>query len=51
MPVDACNGLRVLHGITLLTIFGRDSIDIIETGGYKVSALDIEETLRTSPPA
>ena len=30
-------------------IFGRTSVDIIKTGGYKVSALEIEETLRTHP--
>ena len=30
-------------------ILGRESIDIIKTGGYKVSALDIEEVLRTHP--
>ncbi len=28
-------------------ILGRSSIDIIKTGGYKVSALEIEEVLRT----
>ncbi len=28
-------------------ILGRNSVDIIKTGGYKVSALEIEETLRT----
>ena len=28
-------------------ILGRDSVDIIKTGGYKVSALEIEEVLRT----
>ena len=28
---------------------GRTSIDIIKTGGYKVSALEIEEVLRTHP--
>jgi malonyl-CoA/methylmalonyl-CoA synthetase len=28
-------------------IQGRDSVDIIKTGGYKVSALEIEEVLRT----
>jgi malonyl-CoA/methylmalonyl-CoA synthetase len=28
-------------------ILGRSSIDIIKTGGYKVSALEIEEALRT----
>jgi malonyl-CoA/methylmalonyl-CoA synthetase len=27
-------------------ILGRNSVDIIKTGGYKVSALEIEETLR-----
>lgn len=30
-------------------ILGRKSIDIIKTGGYKVSALEIEEVLRTHP--
>lgn len=30
-------------------ILGRLSIDIIKTGGYKVSALEIEEVLRTQP--
>jgi malonyl-CoA/methylmalonyl-CoA synthetase len=30
-------------------ILGRTSVDIIKTGGYKVSALEIEEVLRTHP--
>jgi malonyl-CoA/methylmalonyl-CoA synthetase len=30
-------------------ILGRKSIDIIKTGGYKVSALEIEEVLGTHP--
>lgn len=30
-------------------ILGRESVDIIKTGGYKVSALDIEEVLLTHP--
>jgi malonyl-CoA/methylmalonyl-CoA synthetase len=30
-------------------ILGRSSVDIIKTGGYKVSALEIEETLLTHP--
>jgi malonyl-CoA/methylmalonyl-CoA synthetase len=30
-------------------LLGRRSIDIIKTGGYKVSALEIEEVLRTHP--
>jgi malonyl-CoA/methylmalonyl-CoA synthetase len=30
-------------------ILGRRSVDIIKTGGYKVSALEIEETLREHP--
>lgn len=30
-------------------ILGRKSTDIIKTGGYKVSALEIEEVLRTHP--
>jgi malonyl-CoA/methylmalonyl-CoA synthetase len=30
-------------------ILGRDSIDIIKSGGYKISALEIEEVLREYP--
>src|SRR5208337_2819339 len=30
-------------------ILGRSSVDIIKTGGYKVSALEIEEVLLTHP--
>ena len=30
-------------------ILGRESVDILKTGGYKVSALDIEEALREHP--
>jgi malonyl-CoA/methylmalonyl-CoA synthetase len=30
-------------------MLGRDSIDIIKSGGYKISALEIEEVLRTHP--
>jgi malonyl-CoA/methylmalonyl-CoA synthetase len=33
----------------LYRILGRKSTDIIKTGGYKVSALEIEEVLRTHP--
>lgn len=30
-------------------LLGRESVDIIKTGGYKVSALEIEEALREHP--
>ncbi len=30
-------------------VMGRRNVDIIKTGGYKVSALEIEDTLRTHP--
>jgi len=30
-------------------ILGRDSVDIIKSGGYKISALEIEEALRQHP--
>src|SRR2546428_10743778 len=30
-------------------LLGRSSVDIIKTGGYKVSALEVEEVLRTHP--
>lgn len=32
-----------------IKIMGRSSIDIIKSGGYKISALEIEEVLRTHP--
>ena len=30
-------------------ILGRNSVDIIKSGGYKISALEIEEVVRTHP--
>jgi malonyl-CoA/methylmalonyl-CoA synthetase len=30
-------------------MLGRDSVDIIKSGGYKVSALEVEEILRSYP--
>jgi malonyl-CoA/methylmalonyl-CoA synthetase len=33
----------------IFRILGRNSVDIIKTGGYKVSALEIEEVLLTHP--
>ena len=38
--VDEVKGYRIL---------GRNSVDIIKSGGYKISALEIEEVLRTYP--
>jgi len=38
-----------IHENGYYRILGRKSIDIIKTGGYKVSALEIEEVLRTHP--
>jgi malonyl-CoA/methylmalonyl-CoA synthetase len=38
--VDTEGGYRIL---------GRNSVDIIKSGGYKISALEIEEVLRTHP--
>jgi malonyl-CoA/methylmalonyl-CoA synthetase len=35
------------HGV--YRILGRASVDILKSGGYKVSALEIEETLREHP--
>ena len=32
-----------------IRIMGRNSVDIIKSGGYKISALEIEEVLRTHP--
>ena len=33
----------------LITILGRKSVDIIKSGGYKISALDIEQALLANP--
>jgi malonyl-CoA/methylmalonyl-CoA synthetase len=30
-------------------ILGRTSVDIIKTGGYKISAIEVEEALRRNP--
>jgi len=30
-------------------VLGRSNVDIIKTGGFKVSALEVEEVLRTHP--
>jgi malonyl-CoA/methylmalonyl-CoA synthetase len=38
--MDKLGGYRIL---------GRNSVDIIKSGGYKISALEIEEVLRTYP--
>ena len=38
--MDEVGGYRIL---------GRNSVDIIKSGGYKISALEIEEVLRTYP--
>jgi malonyl-CoA/methylmalonyl-CoA synthetase len=37
-----------VHG-AVHRILGRDSVDILKTGGFKVSALEIEEVLRAHP--
>ena len=33
----------------MFKILGRDSVDIIKSGGYKISALEIEDVLRRHP--
>ena len=45
---DAFVGDWFRTGVTY-RLLGRSSVDIIKTGGYKVSALEIEETLRRHP--
>ncbi len=35
-----------MHNNGLYKILGRDSVDIIKSGGYKISALEIEDVLR-----
>jgi malonyl-CoA/methylmalonyl-CoA synthetase len=43
------NVVENIEGHDSYRILGRSSVDIIKTGGYKVSALEIEEVLRTHP--
>ena len=42
-------GDMVVQENGVFRILGRNSVDIIKTGGYKVSALEIEEVLRAHP--
>jgi len=44
-----CTGDIAVVKNGIYRILGRSSLDIIKTGGYKVSALEIEEILRTHP--
>ena len=44
-----CTGDLAVIENNAYRILGRISVDIIKTGGYKVSALEIEEVLRTHP--
>ena len=44
-----CTGDICVREDGYFRILGRNSVDIIKTGGYKVSALEIEEVLRTHP--
>ncbi len=44
-----CTGDLAIVEEDCYRILGRMSVDIIKTGGYKVSALEIEEVLRTHP--
>ena len=44
-----CTGDLAIVEQDCYRILGRMSVDIIKTGGYKVSALEIEEVLRTHP--
>ena len=42
-------GDRALREAGYFKILGRMSVDIIKSGGYKISALEIEDVLRTHP--
>jgi malonyl-CoA/methylmalonyl-CoA synthetase len=44
-----CTGDLAICEDNRYRILGRLSVDIIKTGGYKVSALEIEEVIRTHP--
>tara|TARA_R110001592_G_scaffold48061_1_gene151711 strand:+ start:6270 stop:7748 length:1479 start_codon:yes stop_codon:yes gene_type:complete len=43
------SGDIALFDVDSYQILGRNSVDIIKSGGYKISALEIEEVLRTHP--
>lgn len=43
------SGDIAIFDIDSYQILGRNSVDIIKSGGYKISALEIEEVLRTHP--
>ena len=44
-----CSGDMAVREQGYYRILGRSSVDIIKSGGYKISALEIEETLRNHP--
>ncbi len=44
-----CTGDVALRERGYYRILGRNSVDIIKSGGYKISALEIEEVLRRHP--
>jgi malonyl-CoA/methylmalonyl-CoA synthetase len=44
-----CTGDIAVREEGVYRILGRSSVDIIKTGGYKVSALEVEEVLRSHP--
>ena len=44
-----CTGDMAIQSDGYYKIIGRASVDIIKSGGYKISALEIEETLRQHP--
>jgi malonyl-CoA/methylmalonyl-CoA synthetase len=44
-----CTGDIALEENGVYRILGRKSVDIIKTGGYKVSALEVEDVLRAHP--
>jgi malonyl-CoA/methylmalonyl-CoA synthetase len=44
-----CTGDVAVFENGVYRLLGRNSVDIIKTGGYKVSALEIEEGLRAHP--
>lgn len=44
-----CTGDIAVLKKDIYRILGRKSVDIIKTGGYKVSALEVEEVLRSHP--
>ena len=48
-PFSSCTGDTAQYTDGAYRILGRTSVDIIKSGGFKISALDVERHLLTHP--